>query len=79
MFGKRRWLCSFGMLLAFAACTDKAPLTAADKARFTAELIEKRPECAVYLRALSPSVTDAAVVDKAYQDARAANCIKPDV
>ena len=66
--------------LALAACSESVPpLTLAEKARFTSELIADRPACAVFVEKLSPVVTDEKLIAQTYEAARAAHCLKPNV
>ena len=67
------------LLFVLAACTQKPALSPGDRAKYTAELIDKRAECAVYSKRLSSPNNDEKTIQKVYEDAKAAYCIKPDV
>lgn len=66
------------LLSMFAACSGKAAQASGDKEN-TAQLIEKRPECTVYLQCLASPATDDGTIRTVYEDAKAVYCIKPDV
>ena len=70
---------SLSLLFLLAACTQKPALSPDDRAKYTAELIDKRAECAVYSQRLSPPPSDDKAILKVYEDAKAAYCIKPDI
>ena len=74
-------LCSaFGaMMAALSACSDPAPLGVADKARFRAELVDPRAECAKFRESLLVPGISAAEVDAQYLAARRASCLRPEV
>lgn len=65
--------------VALAACSQEQPLSIGDRAKFTAELIAERPECAIYRQTLAGPVTNRKEVDQAYEAAKTAHCLKPDV
>jgi hypothetical protein len=65
--------------LALAACSQEAPLSLDERAKFTAELIAERPECAIYRQKLSGPVANRKEVDQTYEAAKTAYCLKPDV
>ncbi|HZV55160.1 MAG TPA: hypothetical protein VFF82_09490 [Rhodocyclaceae bacterium] len=64
---------------ALTACSEDHSLSVADKAKFTAELIAERPECAQYWKQLSAPVADENLIKQTYLAAKAAYCLKPDV
>lgn len=66
-------------LAALSACSEKPSLGIAEKARFTAELIDGRRECRQYSERLTVPVVDNSVIDQTYRAAKAAHCLKPDV
>ena len=70
---------SLMLLTLLAACSEKATLSLEEKAKYTAELIEKTSECAVFAKRLSPPPGDSEAIRKVYEEAKAAYCIKPDV
>lgn len=66
-------------VVALAGCSAKPPLTLQDKAMVTAELIDARPDCAVYSRQLAAPGADEKHILDTYQAAKAAYCLKPHV
>jgi predicted small lipoprotein YifL len=64
---------------ALAGCSAKPPLTLQDKAMVTSELIDPRPDCAVYSKQLAVPGVDEKSILQTYQAARAAFCLKPHV
>lgn len=65
--------------VALAGCSVKSPLTLHDKAMVTSELIDPRPDCAVYSKQLAVPEVDEKSILQTYQSARAAFCLKPHV
>ena len=50
-----------------------------EKAKFTAELVEARPQCQSYIDKLIVPVVDEKFIAQVYEQARVAHCVKPDV
>lgn len=65
--------------VALAGCSAKHPLTLQEKAMVTSELIDPRPDCAVYSTQLAVPGVDEKSILQTYQAARAAFCLKPHV
>lgn len=66
-------------LLTLAACSEELPLSVENKAKFTAELIADRSECATYRQRLAAPTADRELIAQTYQAAKRAHCLKPDI
>ncbi len=66
-------------LLTLAACSEELPLSVENKAKFTAELIADRSECAGYRQRLAAPTADRELIAQTYQAAKRAHCLKPDI
>lgn len=76
----RHPLCNIGLfVVTLVACSEKPQLSLGEKAKYTAELIEARPGCEMYAQPLSRAITDVKIVEEAYENAKVAHCLKPDV
>lgn len=66
-------------LTMLTGCSDPASMSPADRARFTKEIVDPRPECKTYVDQLTAAGADAAAVQKAYQAAKEGRCLRPNV
>jgi hypothetical protein len=65
--------------LLLVACSDRPALTAPERARFVAELIDERAACnSLRQQILGPAVDDKAL-DALYEVAKKTYCLKPSV
>jgi hypothetical protein len=62
-----------------AGCSDPASMSPAERARFTKEIVDPRPECKPFVDQLTAAGADAAAVQRAYQAAKAGGCLRPNV
>ncbi len=62
-----------------AACTDPSSLPTADRAKFTKEIIDQRPECQTFVQQLAAASSAPDAVQGIYQAAKAAHCLRPNV
>lgn len=66
-------------LTTLSGCSDTTPLSVTEKARFTAELIDARHECASFAERLAvPAISESGIAET-YEAAKTAHCLKPDV
>lgn len=62
-----------------SGCSDPASMSPADRAKFTKEIVDPRPECKTFVDQLTAAGADAAAVQKVYQTAKAGGCLRPNV
>lgn len=72
-------LAATAALSTLVGCSDPASMSPADRARFTKEIVDPRPECKTYVDQLTAAGADAAAVQKAYQAAKEGRCLRPNV
>ena len=72
-------LATTAALSMLSGCSDPASMSPADRAKFTKEIVDPRPECKTYVDQLTAAGADAAAVQKVYQAAKAGGCLRPNV
>jgi hypothetical protein len=65
--------------LLLAACSDRPALTAAERARFVAELIDERSECNSLRQQIMEQTQDDKALGALYAAAKKSYCLKPSV
>lgn len=65
--------------LCLAACSEKPSLSPQAKAKFRAELVDERSECAHFKQKFAAPETDGKAIEQIYEAAKAAHCLRPEV
>jgi hypothetical protein len=67
------------MPILLAACSDRPALTAVERARFVAELIDERAACSSLRQKILEQAQDDKALNALYEAAKTSFCLKPSV
>jgi hypothetical protein len=76
---KRLIVMGLCMPILLAACSDRPALTAVERARFVAELIDERAACSSLRQKILEQAQDDKALNALYEAAKTSFCLKPSV